>query len=109
LGEHFFLFRKVLRGTPLETSSIFISLETSALETYLGSNNSKSLPEEVIANSRLTDSSSPQMLVVKFQTLAALILVEPEDIAQAIIWILSEDSSKASGSLKADCFETLPL
>jgi hypothetical protein len=29
------------------------SLETSALETCLGSNNSKSLPEEVIANTPL--------------------------------------------------------
>jgi hypothetical protein len=56
-GALFFLFGNISRGIPLEISSPFkpFSLETSALETCLRSHNSKSPPEEGIANSQLTD------------------------------------------------------
>jgi hypothetical protein len=50
-------------GVSQEELHLFIpfksfSLETSALKTCLGSNNSKSLPEEVIANSLLSTDTS---------------------------------------------------
>jgi hypothetical protein len=56
LGEHFSSYLEMskeeflLRNYPL-----LFSLDISALETCLGSNNSRSLPEEVIANSPLTN------------------------------------------------------
>jgi hypothetical protein len=52
-GALFLLFRKVSRGVTTGTSSPLIF--SSALETCLESNNSKTLPEEVIANSPPTD------------------------------------------------------
>jgi hypothetical protein len=52
-GALFFLFGNVSRGVTLEALSPLIF--SSALETFLGRNNSKTLPEEVIANSPLTD------------------------------------------------------
>ena len=56
-GALFFLFENVSRGVPLDILFPFkpFSLKTSTLETYLGSNGSKSPPEEVIANSSLMD------------------------------------------------------
>jgi len=52
-GALFFLFGNVSGRVTIETLSPLIF--SSALETFLGSNNSKPLPEEVIANSPLTD------------------------------------------------------
>jgi hypothetical protein len=53
-----FLFENVSRGT-LEGIHLLFPLQTFAFETCLRSNNSNSLPEEVIANSQLTDSPGP--------------------------------------------------
>jgi hypothetical protein len=55
LGEHFSSYS----GIPQEEFLLrhyhrLFSLDTSALETWLGSNNSKSLTDEVIADSPLT-------------------------------------------------------
>jgi hypothetical protein len=52
-GALFFLYGNISRGVTIETLSPFIF--SSALKTLLASNNSKTLPGEVIANSSLTD------------------------------------------------------
>jgi NADPH:quinone reductase-like Zn-dependent oxidoreductase len=54
-GSRFLPIWGASKGVPVETSFPFKknSLETPALKTFLRSSNSKSLPEEVIANSQL--------------------------------------------------------
>ena len=57
-GEPFYSYSEMSQeGFLLRNYRLLLSLDTSALETCLGSKNSKTLPEEVIANSPLTDRS----------------------------------------------------
>jgi hypothetical protein len=85
-GEHFSSYSGIsqeeLLLVSLKTLSPFISLQTSALETCLGSNNSNSLPEEVIANSQKYAAYYPER-VGNF----VLDAVAPHDMASRTLMI----------------------
>jgi hypothetical protein len=65
-GALFFLFANVSKGVTLET--LLPPIFSSALEIFLGSNKSRALPEEVIANSPLTNKTL--LIVYRSKTLS---------------------------------------